>query len=102
VGPVTRARLAEIGVHSIGQLAKMPGHSLERLLGRAAGEKLAALAWNRDPRQIRTGHRAQSAGAQSALGKKPAEASGEIPTGSDGDSSRSFRRPELGHTLRDP
>ena len=73
VGPVTRARLAEIGVHTIGQLAKMPGYSLERLLGRAAGEKLAALAWNRDPRQIRTGHRAQSAGAQSALGKKPAE-----------------------------
>src|SRR5262252_4924679 len=73
VGPVTRARLAEIGVHTIGQLAKMPGYSLERLLGRAAGEKLTALAWNRDPRQIRTHHRAQSAGAQSALGKKPAE-----------------------------
>src|SRR5438552_9077038 len=51
----------------------MPGYSLERLLGRAAGEHLTALAWNRDPRQIRTGHRAQSAGAQSALGKKPAE-----------------------------
>jgi nucleotidyltransferase/DNA polymerase involved in DNA repair len=70
---VTRVRLAEIGVHTIGQLAEMPGYSLERLLGRAAGEKLTALAWNRDPRQIRTGHRAQSAGAQSALGKKPAE-----------------------------
>src|SRR6516225_9315323 len=53
VGPVTRARLSEIGVHSIGQLAKMPGYSLARLLGRAAGEKLTALAWNRDPRQIR-------------------------------------------------
>src|SRR5205823_11421524 len=73
VGPVTRARLAEIGVHTIGQLAKMPECSLERLLGRAAGEKLTALAWNRDPREIRTHHRAQSAGAQSALGKKPAE-----------------------------
>src|SRR5499433_3738473 len=72
VGPVTRAQLAEIGVHTIGQLAKIPGYSLERLLGRAAGEKLTALAWNRDPREIRTHHRAQSAGAQSALGKKPA------------------------------
>jgi impB/mucB/samB family C-terminal domain len=73
-GPVTRARLAEIGVHTIGQLAKMPGYSLEQLLGRrAAGEKLTALAWNRDPREIRTHHRVQSAGAQSALGKKPAE-----------------------------
>jgi DNA polymerase-4 len=73
VGPVTGARLAEVGVHTIGQLAKMPGRSLERLLGPTAGEKLTALAWNRDPRQIRTHHRARSAGAQSALGRKPAE-----------------------------
>src|SRR5262249_51109967 len=73
VGPATKARLAEVGVHTIGQLAKMPGWSLERVVGRAVGEKLAALAWNRDPREIRTHHRAQSAGAQSALGRKPAE-----------------------------
>jgi len=72
VGPVTRARLAEIGINTIGQLAKMPGWSVERIVGRAVGEKLMALAWNRDPREIRTHHRAQSAGAQSALGKKPA------------------------------
>src|SRR3954469_1299669 len=72
VGPVTRARLAGIGVRTIGQLAKMPRYSLERLLGRAAGEKLTALAWNRDPREIKTHHRARSAGAQSALGRKPA------------------------------
>jgi DNA polymerase IV len=72
VGPVTRARLAKIGVHTIGELAKMPGWSLERIVGRAVGDKLTALAWNRDPREIKT-HRAQSAGAQSALGKKPAE-----------------------------
>jgi DNA polymerase-4 len=73
VGPVTKARLAEIGVRTIGQLAKTPGWSLERLLGPAAGEKLAALAWNRDPREIKTRRRARSAGAQSALGRKPAE-----------------------------
>lgn len=72
VGPVAKARLAGIGVLTIGQLARMPGRSLERLLGPAAGEKLSALAWNRDPREIRTHHRAQSAGAQSALGRKPA------------------------------
>jgi DNA polymerase-4 len=73
VGPATRARLAEINVHTIGQLAKIPGWSLERVLGHAAGEKLGALAWNRDPREIKTHCRAQSAGAQSALGRKPAE-----------------------------
>jgi DNA polymerase-4 len=72
VGPVTRARLAEIGVQTIGQLQQLPGWSLERIVGHAAGEKLAALAWNRDPREIETHRRAQSAGAQSALGKKPA------------------------------
>src|SRR6266508_876396 len=73
VGPVTKARLAETGVLTIGQLAATSERSLQRLLGPAAGENLTALAWNRDPRQIRTGHRAQSAGAQSALGKKAAE-----------------------------
>jgi len=73
VGPVAKARLAEIGVLTIGQLAKAPGRSLERLLGPAAGEKLAALAWNRDPREIKTHRRARSAGAQSAIGSKPAE-----------------------------
>ncbi|MGO4726444.1 MULTISPECIES: DNA polymerase IV [unclassified Inquilinus] len=80
VGPVTKARLAETGVRTIGQLAQAPGGSLERLLGRAAGEKLAALAWNRDPREIRTHRRAQSAGAQSALGRKPAEERVFVPT----------------------
>ena len=72
VGPVTKARLAEIGVETIGQLANTPGWSLERLLGHGASEKLADLAWNRDIRRIRTHHRARSAGAQSALGRKPA------------------------------
>jgi DNA polymerase-4 len=73
VGPATRARLAGIGIETIGQLANTHAGSLERLLGPAAGEKLSSLAWNRDPRQIRTHHRARSAGAQSALGRKPAE-----------------------------
>jgi DNA polymerase-4 len=72
VGPVTKARLAGIGVLTIGQLAKTPGWSLERLLGPAAGEKLAALAWNRDQREIKVHRRARSAGAQSAIGRKPA------------------------------
>src|SRR6266446_3990518 len=80
VGPVTRARLADIGVRTIGQLARTPGWSLERLLGPAASEKLNALAWNRDPRQINTRRPARSAGAQSALGRKPAQERIFIPT----------------------
>jgi DNA polymerase IV len=73
IGPITKARLAEIGVLTIGELAQVQPLRLERLLGRAVGEKLAALSWNRDPREIRTQRRAQSAGAQSALGRTPAE-----------------------------
>ena len=73
VGPVTKVRLAEMGVLTIGQLAQIPGRRLELLLGRALGDKLAALAWNRDPRKIKTRRRAQSAGAQSALGRTPPE-----------------------------
>jgi len=80
VGPVSKARLANIGVHTIGQLAKTPGWSLERLLGPAASQKLTALAWNRDAREIKTRRRAQSAGAQSALGRKPAQERVFIPT----------------------
>jgi DNA polymerase IV len=80
VGPVASARLAEIGVHTIGQLANTPGYSLERLLGHAATEKLTALAWNRDPREIETHRRAHSAGAQSALGRKPTQERTFIPT----------------------
>lgn len=80
VGPVTQARLAKMGVLTIGQLARTPGWSLEQLLGPAAGEKLASLAWNRDPREIKTHQRARSAGAQSALGRKPAEEEVLLPT----------------------
>ena len=80
VGPVTKERLAAIGVRTIGQLANTPGWSLEPLIGPAASEKLTALAWNRDPRQIRTQRRARSAGAQSALGRKPAAERVVVPT----------------------
>jgi len=80
VGPVTKARLAACGIATIGQLAALPGRSLERLVGRAAGEKFSALAWNRDPRTIRTYIRGHSAGAQSALGRKPATESVVRPT----------------------
>ena len=80
VGPATKARLEKIGVATIGQLANTPGWSLEHLLGPAAGEKLAALSWNRDPREIKPHRRARSAGAQSAIGKKPAVEATYRPT----------------------
>jgi len=72
VGPATKSRLAGAGIETIGQLAQSSPGAMQRLLGRAAGRKLRALAWNRDPRQIQSARRAHSAGAQSALGRRPA------------------------------
>ena len=79
VGPATRLRLAGAGIETIGQLARSSPGSMERLLGRAAGRKLRALAWNRDPRAIQRERRAHSAGAQSAMGRKPATERGTAP-----------------------
>ncbi len=72
VGPVARARLADQGIATIGELARMPGSSLEKLMGKAIGVKLGALAWNRDFRHVEGHRRARSIGAQSALGLRPA------------------------------
>lgn len=72
VGPATRLKLANAGITTIGQLAQSSPSAMERVLGRAIGRKLTALAWNKDPREIQTHRRAISAGAQSALGRRPA------------------------------
>jgi DNA polymerase-4 len=72
VGPATRSRLADAGIETIGELAQSAPGSMELLLGRAAGRKLRALAWNSDPPVIQRERRAHSAGAQSALGRQPA------------------------------
>jgi DNA polymerase IV len=69
VGPVAQRRLAERGVHTIGELAEMSPRALEGLLGHAVGSKLAALAVNEDPRRISGVERAKSVGAQSAIGR---------------------------------
>jgi DNA polymerase-4 len=68
VGPVAQRRLAERGVHTIGELAEMSPRALEGLLGHAVGLKLAALAVNEDPRRISGVGRAMSVGALSAIG----------------------------------
>ena len=120
VGPATEARLAGIGVTTIGQLATSSPQSVAAT-ARAApwARKLTALAWNRDPRPIQTQRRAHSAGAQSALGRQPASrarlqadapsprrphrARGFAPNRSarpHGHRSRPLRRSALGHAGR--
>jgi len=73
VGPATKQKLAAKGITTIGELAHASPSSMERVLGRAAGRKLTQLAWHKDPRRIITHRRAISAGAQSALGRRPAK-----------------------------
>ncbi|MEP7202428.1 MAG: DNA polymerase IV [Ilumatobacteraceae bacterium] len=70
IGPVTRQRLAERGIHSIGQLAASPDGALRSLLGHALGAKLGALAANDDQRRVQPQGRAGSVGAQSGFGRR--------------------------------
>ncbi|HTS15226.1 MAG TPA: hypothetical protein VMH24_06140, partial [Candidatus Sulfotelmatobacter sp.] len=69
VGPATRARLAESGIHTIGALVATSPEVLGRLVGRANGAKFGLLASNVDPRHVDTARPARSVGAQAALGR---------------------------------
>ncbi|MFH2072061.1 MAG: DNA polymerase IV, partial [Actinomycetota bacterium] len=69
VGPVIGARLADYGIHTVGQLAEVPVAALDGWLGSGAGRHLHALAWNRDPRPVVPDRRAGSVGAQSTFGR---------------------------------
>jgi DNA polymerase-4 len=68
VGRVTEAKLAQLGITTVADLAHTDPRILERYLGPGAGSHLHALAWNRDPRPVVTHHRAKSVGAQSSFG----------------------------------
>jgi DNA polymerase-4 len=71
VGRVTAEKLHGRGLTTVGQVARLDEAALVRLLGRAAGRQLHALAHNRDPRRVETGRRRRSIGSQRALGRAP-------------------------------
>ena len=62
VGGRTEEALRSRGITTVFDLAHTPQPVLERLLGRAAGERLAQLAWGRDPRPIATERQEKSVG----------------------------------------
>jgi DNA polymerase-4 len=72
IGPVTRARLAAVGIRTIGELAVTSSPLLQALLGEATGAKLGSLASNIDARRVDTNRRTVSLGAQAAFGPKAA------------------------------
>lgn len=67
VGPVTQKRLNDMGIHTVGDIAKTPPDSLRAMLGSGAASHLYALANNQDPRPVARHRRAKSVGAQSAI-----------------------------------
>jgi DNA polymerase-4 len=71
VGAVTAEKLHRQGIRTVGQLAELEEATAERLLGRAAGAHLHALARLRDPRPVDTTRRRGSIGSQRALGTRP-------------------------------
>ncbi len=74
VGRVTAEKLHHRGIRTVGQVAQLGEPALVAMLGRASGRQLHALAHNRDPRRVRSGHRRGSIGSQRALGRRPRSA----------------------------
>ncbi len=68
-GPVMQAKLTELGLETIGDVAVASLASLKNRLGNATGRHLHALAWNRDPRVLELDRRARSVGSQSTFGR---------------------------------
>ena len=71
VGPVTAGKLHEVGISTVGQVARMDEGLLVALVGRAQGRQLYALAHNRDPRRVERRRRRGSIGSQRARGRRP-------------------------------
>lgn len=71
VGAVTAAKLHGLGIHTVGELAELEAATAEKLLGKATGAHLHALARLRDPRPVDTTRRRGSIGSQRALGDRP-------------------------------
>ncbi len=69
VGAVTATKLHDRGLHTVGDVARLPDTALVSMLGQASGRHLHALAHNRDPRPVQVGRRRRSIGSQHALGR---------------------------------
>jgi DNA polymerase IV len=69
VGVVTARKLRAEGIEIVSQVADLGEEHLIRLLGRASGRHIHALAHNRDPRAVHVGRRRRSMGSQRALGR---------------------------------
>jgi DNA polymerase IV len=69
VGAVTADKLRSHGIETVADVAELGESTLASLVGRAMSRRLYALSHNVDPRQVSTGVRRRSVGAQRALGR---------------------------------
>jgi DNA polymerase IV len=70
VGVVTARKLRAEGITIVEQVARLGEATLVRMLGRASGRHIHALAHNRDPRPVEVGRRRRSMGSQRAIGRR--------------------------------
>ncbi len=70
VGPVTKRKLNELGIRTIGDIADTGEEALVSMLGRGAASHLHALANNIDPRPVQSRGKAKSVSAQAAMRAK--------------------------------
>lgn len=74
VGAVTAEKLHRYGIRTVGELAELEAATAERMLGKATGAHVHALARLRDPRPVDTTRRRGSIGSQRAMGTRPRSA----------------------------
>jgi DNA polymerase-4 len=73
VGAVTRGKLAELGLATIGDVARYPRAALERRLGASMGGHLWSLAQGHDSREVTTEQRAVSVGHEETFERDVAD-----------------------------
>ncbi len=64
VGPAAVTALARYGLRTVGEVARTPRETLERVLGAVTGAQLAELAWGRDERRVAPFETAKSVGSE--------------------------------------
>ena len=74
VGETTAVALARVGLTTIGELAQVPVDTLRHVVGDAAAQQLAELAWGRDVRAVSPDEQEKSVGAEITFARDTSDA----------------------------